>query len=86
MARRKGRVARAPPVTSSSGRDMQACRAARRCAEHRGRKLFRVEPTTPPQKSKRLSGAEGNRTPDLCIANAALSQLSYNPGFAERRL
>jgi hypothetical protein len=25
------------------------------------------------------SGAEGDRTPDLCIANAALSQLSYNP-------
>ena len=25
------------------------------------------------------SGAEGNRTPDLCIANAALSQLSYSP-------
>jgi hypothetical protein len=24
-------------------------------------------------------GAEGNRTPDLRIANAALSQLSYNP-------
>ena len=24
-------------------------------------------------------GAEGNRTPDLSIANAALSQLSYGP-------
>ena len=24
-------------------------------------------------------GAEGDRTPDLCIANAALSQLSYRP-------
>ena len=24
-------------------------------------------------------GAEGSRTPDLCIANAALSQLSYGP-------
>ena len=24
-------------------------------------------------------GAEGDRTPDLCIANAALSQLSYSP-------
>jgi len=24
-------------------------------------------------------GAEGNRTLDLCIANAALSQLSYRP-------
>src|ERR1019366_7728400 len=27
-------------------------------------------------------GAEGDRTPDLCIANAALSQLSYSPGRA----
>src|SRR5690554_7843671 len=26
-----------------------------------------------------FGGAEGNRTPDLCIANAALSQLSYSP-------
>ena len=31
-------------------------------------------------------GAEGNRTPDLLIANEALSQLSYSPiaGFAVR--
>ena len=27
-------------------------------------------------------GAEEDRTPDLCIANAALSQLSYGPIFA----
>ena len=26
-----------------------------------------------------IDGAEGDRTPDLCIANAALSQLSYRP-------
>ena len=26
-----------------------------------------------------FGGAEGDRTPDLCIANAALSQLSYSP-------
>lgn len=26
------------------------------------------------------SGAEGDRTPNLCIANTALSQLSYGPG------
>ena len=31
------------------------------------------------------SGAEGDRTPDLCIANAALSQLSYSPSYAEAR-
>ena len=28
---------------------------------------------------KGIGGAEGNRTLDLCIANAALSQLSYRP-------
>lgn len=28
---------------------------------------------------ERISGAKGDRTPDLCIANAALSQLSYCP-------
>ena len=27
----------------------------------------------------KLGGAEGSRTPDLRIANAALSQLSYSP-------
>src|SRR3954464_3319280 len=27
------------------------------------------------------SGAEGDRTPDLCSAIAALSQLSYSPAF-----
>ena len=27
----------------------------------------------------RTYGAEGNRTPDLSVANAALSQLSYGP-------
>ncbi len=27
-----------------------------------------------------IGGAEGNRTPDLRIANATLSQLSYGPG------
>jgi hypothetical protein len=29
-----------------------------------------------------IDGAEGDRTPDLCIANAALSQLSYSPAPA----
>ena len=32
-----------------------------------------------------LSGAEGVRTPDLCIANAALSQLSYGPDWLGSR-
>ena len=30
-------------------------------------------------------GAEGDRTLDLCIANAALSQLSYRPVFRRIR-
>ena len=32
----------------------------------------------------RGGGAEGNRTPDLVIANDALSQLSYSPGPRRR--
>ena len=31
-----------------------------------------------------IGGAEGDRTPDLRIANATLSQLSYGPGIAGR--
>src|SRR5690242_9014577 len=30
-----------------------------------------------------VGGAEGDRTPDLRIANATLSQLSYGPGFRD---
>ena len=33
---------------------------------------------------ERADGAEGDRTPDLCNANAALSQLSYSPGKAPK--
>ena len=29
-----------------------------------------------------IGGLEGNRTLDLCVANAALSQLSYEPVFS----
>ena len=32
------------------------------------------------------SGAEGDRTLDLCIANAALSQLSYRPSGERPRI
>ena len=28
---------------------------------------------------RKLGGAAGDRTPDLCLAKAALSQLSYGP-------
>ena len=28
---------------------------------------------------ERVSGDRGTRTPDLCVANASLSQLSYIP-------
>src|SRR5262249_19473770 len=34
----------------------------------------------------RVGGAEGNRTPDLLIANEALSQLSYSPGPKTARI
>ena len=44
----------------------------------------RVTPARRPSQTGleigRKSGAEGARTPDLCNANAALSQLSYSPG------
>ena len=33
--------------------------------------------------TKKKSGPEGSRTLDLCIANAALSQLSYRPGGSQ---
>jgi hypothetical protein len=32
------------------------------------------------RSTKGSGGAEGNRTPDLCSAIAALSHLSYGPG------
>jgi hypothetical protein len=32
-----------------------------------------------------VGGAEEDRTPDLCIANAALSQLSYRPTKLDSR-
>ena len=35
--------------------------------------------TLPATNSRDLGGAEGDRTPDLVIANDALSQLSYGP-------
>ena len=31
-----------------------------------------------------IGGDEGDRTPDLCIANAALSQLSYTPELSSK--
>ncbi len=36
-------------------------------------------PDITPSFIQRLGGAEGDRTPDLRIANATLSQLSYGP-------
>ena len=34
----------------------------------------------------KAGGAEGDRTPDLLIANEALYQLSYGPNFAPRQV
>ena len=39
----------------------------------------RIVSVTPERFGRPASGAEGARTPDLCNANAALSQLSYSP-------
>ena len=36
-------------------------------------------PAELPGQTPESGGAEEDRTPDLCIANAALSQLSYGP-------
>jgi hypothetical protein len=41
--------------------------------------LANVGPQTLDSAELAKSGAEGSRTLDLCIANAALSQLSYRP-------
>lgn len=35
-----------------------------------------------PREWMMIGGAKEDRTPDLCIANAALSQLSYRPNQA----
>ena len=43
------------------------------------------EAKLPPDVCCFIYGAEGDRTPDLCIANAALSQLSYSPSYREAR-
>lgn len=48
--------------------------------------VARVPPPFPPNQQSSIlnhqcqtNGAEGDRTPNLCIANTALSQLSYGP-------
>ena len=43
--------------------------------------LSRVRRTLIPAELCFRDGPEGIRTLDLCVANAALSQLSYGPGF-----
>src|SRR6185437_1935301 len=67
-----------------SGEDIEDTPAAQHRVAH---------PTAPfgarcqDQLTRRDGGAEGDRTPDLRIANAALSQLSYSPirSYAARR-
>ena len=44
-----------------------------------GGQLFPKAKTMP--RKARPNGAEGSRTPDLCSAIAALSQLSYSPFY-----
>ena len=38
-----------------------------------------IEKHTFPENEEKYGGDEGDRTPDLSVANAALSQLSYIP-------
>ena len=53
----------------------------------RGCSSSRVHPRVLATTFKAFGGAEGNRTPDLRIANAALSLLSYSPtGTNDRQL
>ena len=47
----------------------------------RTRDLSRVRRTLIPAELCFRDGPEGIRTLDLCVANAALSQLSYKPGL-----
>ena len=44
--------------------------------------VVRPNPFDTVVRKNHQSGAEGSRTLDLCIANAALSQLSYRPDQA----
>jgi hypothetical protein len=50
--------------------------------EHLGAQSI-LAPTNVVARLYKNGGAEGNRTPDLCVANVALSQLSYGPTDAE---
>jgi hypothetical protein len=74
----------------SRGRISQRCSLARRCRSaaepeataSRGPRIINgPKPQSDTSRARRFlkGGAEGDRTPDLCIANAALSQLSYRP-------
>jgi integrase len=52
-------------------------------ASERSKLRSNLAPPTPEDRENdyvSFGGATGDRTPDLCIANAALSQLSYCPG------
>lgn len=51
---------------------------------HLARHRLTVSTLILPAKHKAAGGAEGDRTPDLLIANEALSHLSYSPAFARR--
>src|SRR5690348_15569787 len=59
-------------------------RAAARFAQTRRRAALR--PRCGQKWDYRLGGAEGDRTPDLDIANVALSQLSYCPARVARNM
>ena len=41
--------------------------------------FYQIKKTAPKKADLKTGGDRGDRTPGLCIANAALSQLSYIP-------
>ena len=65
---------------SENGANRELARSGHSGREHRKRKVvpFAARHGAIPEPTS-TGGAEGDRTPDLVIANDALSQLSYGP-------
>ncbi len=69
---------RSTPRLSALRRGTKAHDQARRTGVHGSSRLANC--------TEKIGGAEGNRTPDLCSAIAALSHLSYSPDRFERSM
>jgi hypothetical protein len=97
-ARRRRRAARlsenvdtyrwSPPAPNSAthARPSSLFPLSARFAFHRGKYRAKREYSTGEASIVCVGGAEGDRTPDLRIANATLSQLSYGPIASVARL